>query len=205
MSDKMSLREGAKEFLNENYSTMDIAIKKAQKILNTLDYDIEEIKSFTKSLQEITKGFDNKNYVSGLGIYLSLAINKKIEDKLEIEMPIELDFVGMRLREGKKLIVKGDVRDLAGYEMKGGNLLIKGEADNNLGNYMEDGYIECESAEDLVGIEMKDSTIKVRGNVGKLTGHDMKSGEILIEGYESISPKFNNGKIKTKNNVIEPN
>ena len=205
MSDKMSLKEGAKEFLNENYSTMDIAIKKAQKILNTLDYNIQEIKSFTKNLKEVKNDSDDKKYVSGLGIYLSLAINRKIEDKLEIEIPLELDFIGLRLREGKKLIVKGNVRDLAGYEMKGGNLIIKGEAGNNLGNYMENGYIECESAKDLVGIEMEDGTINVSGNVGKLIGHDMKGGKLLIEGYESISPKFNNGKIKAKDNIIKPN
>ena len=201
----MSLMGGAEKFLKKDFSTMDVGIKKAQKILNSLEYDLEDIKEFSENLKEIKKKSNKNDYFSGLGIYLSLAINRKINGKLKIKLPVELDFVGLRLRKENELVVDGNVRDLAGYEMKGGKLLILGDAGNNLGNYMRNGHIECKNAGDLVGIGMEDGVIKVKGNAGKLIGHDMKGGELEVEKCENISPKFKDGKIKSNEDIVKSN
>ncbi len=199
----MNLIEGAKSFLDEDYSTMDIGIKKAEAILNKISFTEEDVKKFCKNLNELKNSYGKMDYLAGLGIYLSLAVNEVIKEEMEIEIPIKLDFVGMNLEKGKKLVVNGEIRDLGGYELKGGELIINGSAGKNLGNYMEDGYIECEEAEDLVGIEMKGGLIKVNGKTGRLIGHSMDGGKIIVQGFESISPSYKSGTIKSEGKTIK--
>ena len=94
--------------------------------------------------------------------------------------------------EKQKVVIEGNLCKFNGMgsEMKGGELVIKGNCGFRVGEFMENGRIMVEgNVESWIGTEMKGGEIIIRGNVcdyvgcasrGKKTG--MKGGRIEITG-----------------------
>lgn len=83
---------------------------------------------------------------------------------------------------------------LAGNKMcmKGGLILVKGNAGDRAGDYLRRGTILIEGdAGDYCGSRMIAGTIAVKGNVGKFLGHSMRRGSLLLWNMPKLSASFN--------------
>ena len=98
--------------------------------------------------------------------------------------------------KGGEIIVEGNAGNRIGCNywgeskgMEGGKIIVKGNAGNYIGEKMCGGEIIIEGdAGDFIGTEMKDGRIVIKGKAG-YTGWDMKGGEILVGDCE-LSPSF---------------
>ena len=107
-------------------------------------------------------------------------------------------------QNSKRIIVDGDVGNLAGTDMRSGRLLINGNADDSLGCAMKGGIIIINgNATEGVGSEMEGGTIIVKGNADRGVGFRMMGGEIHLEGdYKSLDEDIKGGKIYHKGKLI---
>ncbi|MCS7120476.1 MAG: formylmethanofuran dehydrogenase subunit C [Candidatus Bathyarchaeota archaeon] len=101
--------------------------------------------------------------------------------------------IGMRLGEmmvGGEIIVMGDADSWVGCMMMGGRIEIFGSADDHVGstlrgevNGMRGGTIVVHgNAGNEVGRNMMGGFIRIMGNVGEFAGANMKDGSILVGG-----------------------
>lgn len=97
------------------------------------------------------------------------------------------DYVGAAYR--------GDVKG-----MRGGTIIIHGNAGNELGCFMWEGLIKVYgNTAQFAGIHMKNGTIIIMGNSEGRAGAEMTGGKIIINGkIGEILPTFNIDSIKAK-------
>ena len=82
--------------------------------------------------------------------------------------------------------------------MKGGRIVVEGNAGSYIGEKMAGGEIEIKgNAGDFVGTEMSNGVITIHGGCG-FVGGDMKGGEIRIGGDFEIVPAF----VKTEDGFV---
>jgi hypothetical protein len=160
-----------------------------------------------------------------VGLFLSIVINECEDSKFVFRIPrLEepLDHIGYK--NGRKIVVGGDVGDSAGCEMHSGQLVIEGNAGKDLGEGMRGGEIVIEgNTGDCCGgvrtvhhphrgfdsespepteIPMRGGKITVRGNAGKCLGEGMCGGEIHIGGEIGSIGNIIHGKIFHKGKLI---
>lgn len=100
-----------------------------------------------------------------------------------------LDYVGQGLRGGR-LIVEGDAGNAVGHRMRGGSVHVYGNAGDYLGMSMRGGTVTIDgSAGDYVGgpaagerSGMSNGEILIRGNVGSHLGYRLRRGTIVVAG-----------------------
>ena len=109
--------------------------------------------------------------------------------------------------KGGKIEIKGDARNFIGSAyrgnwkgMKGGEIIIHGNAGDNIGTCILGGRISIKgNTGQFLGFRMKGGEIIVEGNVGTRVGAEMEAGKITIHGkIEEILPSFKK-KGKTSN------
>jgi formylmethanofuran dehydrogenase subunit C len=101
----------------------------------------------------------------------------------------KLDHIGSGMKTGR-ITVLGDAGDCLGFELAGGELIIKGNVDAFAGSGMKGGLIHIQgNAGDFLGGAiagnkqgMKGGTVIVTGNSGDRVGDQMRRGLLLIEG-----------------------
>jgi len=97
------------------------------------------------------------------------------------------------------LQIDGDVGDFLGgalpgnkQGMKGGSILVKGNAGSRVGDHMRRGQILIEgNAGDYCGSRMLAGTIAVMGNTGRFLGYAMRRGTLLLWNQPQLSANFN--------------
>src|SRR3989344_3271586 len=128
---------------------------------------------------------ENRSHYAGL--YLTALADNARGRKVIIHtahlgtLPLE---IGYRLA-GASITVMGDCKDFGARMDKGSEILIKGNAESEIGTGMRRARIIIEG--DVlkgsdVGEQMEGGYIEVRGNVYGFAGLGMESGTILIEG-----------------------
>jgi hypothetical protein len=146
---------------------------RAYKSLLNLEFFQDDVEDFCASCGS---GGTAMFMLSGpAGIYLSALVNYCQDNFVSLDISgfgKPLHFLGYRLREGKKLVLKGNAGDFTGASLEGGHLVIDGSAGNWCGAGMSSGLIE------------------VRKSAGEKTGEWMKGGEIHVTG--SIRGKTQN-------------
>jgi formylmethanofuran dehydrogenase subunit C len=76
--------------------------------------------------------------------------------------------------------------------MKGGIILVKGNAGQRVGDHLRRGLILIEgNAGDYCGSRMTAGTIAVMGNTGRYLGYAMRRGTLLLWNTPQLSASFN--------------
>ena len=102
-----------------------------------------------------------------LGLYLSALCNASTSSEVGIDCQVEgvrLPLVGYRLEAGRRMRVAGNLGDLIGISLDGGELQVEG----NVGHYL--------------GAGMAKGEIVVLGSAGRFIGEQMAGGVIRVEG-----------------------
>ncbi len=144
-----------------------------------------------KSIDEVAKlKVYEGNKERTLGELFNFSYEKEPEDKIMIIGDVsKVRKIGFNMRKGE-IEVKGDVGMHLGAEMKGGKITVFGSAGSWAGSAMSDGLIEVHgSAGDFLGAPLRGSTsgmsggtIVVHSNVGDEAGAYMRDGSIRIHG-----------------------
>jgi hypothetical protein len=148
-------------------------------------YDSEEIGKVAVLLEQ----YQNQvTFSNTSGLYLSALINTSPNQEFTLytnNFDHFLHNLGYRLRENKKLVINGDI-GVIGEEMKGGDIIIYGNAKDKVGKKMKDGSIIIYGNAQFPGVgqDMKGGHIVIKGDVNKNipVGSGMKGGEIIVEG-----------------------
>lgn len=138
-------------------------------------------KDLQNLVEEINVDEENDSY---LGIYVSVLLNKLIQEKdvIVFKPKSRLTGLGTGLERGK-VIIKGDVADCTGVYLRGGKLIVEGNAGNCTGYCMTSGEIEIRNgAGGWTGMGLCGGRITVFGSVKGFTGSHMGAGEIIIYG-----------------------
>ncbi len=148
---------------------------------------------------------------------------KKLEELFEVDFSddgeeriiLKGDFsrvkwIGREMRGGE-IIVEGNAGMHLGAYMKGGKIVVRGNCDDWVGGMMEGGEIVIEgNAGNRVGCNywgesegMKGGKIIIRGNAGNYIGEKMVDGEIVIEGDagDFVGSEMKGGKIIISGNA----
>ncbi len=107
-------------------------------------------------------------------------------------------YAGCEMKNGF-LEIDGDAGDFIGgalpgnkQGMKGGTVLVKGNAGSRIGDHMRRGQILIEgNAGDYCGSRMVAGTIAVMGNTGRYPGYAMRRGTLLLWNQPQLSATFN--------------
>jgi len=164
---------------------------------NYMDYTLDDIRGLSDLLGEL------KLENSLLGYYLSILINKVIEDDDELEIPYLGEGLGTSMTKGT-LIINGDAGDALGYCMQGGKIVVRGNAGNRVGNWMKDGMIVVRNdIGDYTGFFSSDGSIVVGGNAGDDTGAYLEGGDIMVMGNVGMNCayKMSSGTIRIRGNL----
>lgn len=107
------------------------------------------------------------------------------------------NFVGCQMQAGR-LHVQGNVGDYAGgalvgqrHGMRGGTLIVNGNAGDRLGDQMRRGTILLDGhAGDYCGANMLAGTIAIGASVGQYCGYAMRRGTILLQQPTTLHPTW---------------
>jgi len=187
------------------------------KLLKRMEYSHKDVEKFSLVLADLPHEEDMPGKA---GLFLSALINNgKDSDYVVHAEPFgQIDILGFRNRKGitlkgnggvwigtemkgGELIVEGDVDDEIGGEMTGGKILVKGNS-GSVGNHMKGGEIMIEGDAGAVGNFMEGGRIIVKGNA-TLIGDFIEGGEIRIEGEIGSIEDVKHGKIFHKGKLIE--
>jgi len=171
-----------------------------------LQYTKENIPLFCERLRKGRKmrAITLLQFMQLAGLYISAAVNLKIEkgDEMELKPRFAFDNIGYMHSKGT-LIINGNVGDYAGDHMRGGRLIIKGNADSYLGYCMKGGRITVEGSagsyaanrvtrgrviiqknagNGIGAYSKKGCKIIVSGDAGDKAGYDMDGATLTIEG-----------------------
>ncbi|CAG1022655.1 formylmethanofuran dehydrogenase subunit C [Patescibacteria group bacterium] len=154
------------------------------------------IKNSTAKLDFIGKELNGgKILVEGdAGAYLGMGM-KSGEIKVSGNAGL---FAACEMKNGY-LEIAGDVGDLLGAAqvgnkngMKGGLVLVKGNAGERVGDHLRRGTILIEgNAGDYCGSRMIAGTIAVMGTTGRYLGYAMRRGTLLLWNQPQLSATFN--------------
>ena len=146
----------------------------------------QDVEAFSLWLNDSLLAYkEDRSYYAGL--YLTALADNARGRKVTIHtahletLPLE---IGYRLA-GASITVMGDCKSFGARMDKGSEMLIKGNAESEIGTEMRRARIIIEG--DVlkgsdVGEQMEGGYIEVRGNVYGFAGLGMESGTILIEG-----------------------
>ncbi|MFH0860808.1 MAG: hypothetical protein V1921_06370 [Candidatus Altiarchaeota archaeon] len=140
------------------------------------------------------------------GIFLSALVNTSSRKKFKFRPKSQMDWVGYSLEEGKELTVDGNVGIMAGREMTGGRLHIRGDARTYAGCDIKDGEMLVDgSVGDSGGQGMIGGTLTVKGDAGSNLGNFQSGGRINVEGeVKSFGPHMMGGEIYNKGERVWP-
>lgn len=158
-------------------------IGEAYECIKDIEYSSKDIREFSLRLKDYQHhGF----YFTRSGLFLSALINKCEDGEYEIltnHLDLELDLIGTE--NSKKIIVKGNVGDNLGENMKSGKIIVEGDA----------GF--------GVASSMKSGTIHITGNSGMVLGFFIKQGEIFVDGeMNEFSDEWNGGRLYHKGVLV---
>ena len=143
----------------------------------------------TRTIQEIIKELENKNYPPFFGIPISALINHSSERDVEIEVKKPLDYLGIN-KEGGRLVIKGNAGDYPGCYMKSGEIIVEGNAGEGVGAYMNGGRIVIKGkAEGEIGYMMRGGEIYVNNLEFENLSNYIYSGEIY-KGLPENNPEL---------------
>jgi formylmethanofuran dehydrogenase subunit C len=110
------------------------------------------------------------------------------------------------MMEGGKIEIDGSAGDYVGapyrgstHGIKGGSIIIHGDAGNETGSFMRGGLIIIDgNVGEFLGIHMKKGSILISGNSSNRAGAQMLGGKIILCGKTpSILPTFSIESVKT--------
>src|SRR5574337_839288 len=92
---------------------------------------------------------------------------------------------------GGEILVEGNADDFLGVEMQGGIIVVEGNVGHEVGAYMRRGLIVIKgNAEDFLGAMMTNGTICLFGQAGIRTGAGMQKGTIFCRRPVELLPTF---------------
>ncbi|MBU4501181.1 MAG: hypothetical protein KKA79_01200 [Nanoarchaeota archaeon] len=166
------------------------------KLANEISYTKEDLRIASGNLE--LKYLDKYNEVVqncmtylqvaeyNLGLYLSALTNKILakEEIIVLEPNFLYGCMGAYVEKGT-LIIDFDVGNNAGFCMLGGNVIVRGNADDSAGCNMTDGELIIEGClGNNTGTSMEGGIIRVSGNI-KSIASNYKNG-IIIQGEEFL-------------------
>ena len=165
--------------------------------------ELKEIAENTKRFYDIlisSKIMSDEGRLIFFAFLISLAA--EVNKRIVIRQCEYLIFIGHRLEKGE-IIVEGDGGAWVGQEMKGGRVIIKGNA-SIVGKRMSSGeiVINGNALSEETGYEMSGGRIIVNGNVDNV-GTGMTGGKIIIHGNVtgSVGSGMKDGEITVNGNV----
>jgi len=172
------------------------------------EYQSASIYQFSNICSQMLRG-EYFGHRERYGIFLSALASLCSEDEVHIE---NNDYKPERLgifNKDKIINVHGDVGVYCGYDMKGGKLIVDGNARDVVGCGLKGGLIIIKkSANNSLGRGMEGGKIIV-STAGVDVGENAKNGEIrILEGYRSLSYTLEYYDSKTKvfhkGNLLHP-
>jgi len=157
----------------------------AEEIVKKLDYTKEDLEALCNYLwvEDIKKKYPY-HCPERLGFYLSALINKVVPkgDSIRLKLNDKLDGIGAYL-DGIKLTIDGNCFRYAGFEMKSGEMIVKGDAGAFTGQDMNGGKLIVEGNVDrFAGYSMRGGGLIIKGDADSHVGNMMYGGVIFIEG-----------------------
>ena len=153
------------------------------------------IEHSNEKLDYIGKGLESGSIVvnGNAGAYVGMQMQG---GSIEIQGNVGI-FAACEMKQGL-LTIEGDAGDFLGgalignkQGMKGGTVLIKGNAGERVGDHMRRGMILIEgNAGDYCGSRMTAGTIAVMGNTGKYLGYAMRRGTLLLWNQPQLLATF---------------
>ena len=128
------------------------------------------------------------------GAYLGLGM---VSGNIHVLGRVDI-FAACEMKNGR-ITIDGDTGDFLGAAlpgnkmgMKGGMVLVKGNAGERVGDHMRRGNILIEgNAGDYCGSRMTAGTIAVMGQTGRYLGYAMRRGTLLLWNRPQLSASFN--------------
>ena len=160
--------------------------------LQGLSYGLEDIQELVKRTEVI----DDRKY----GLFLSALINNTIQqgDTLTLDLKYPLDYVGHRLKQGGRLVLKGVQGNYTGSEACGGLIELLSEAGDYVGQGMSQGMIIArKKVGNYAGAGMKGGILEIMAAAGNYAGKEMEDGTINIYAAagEDVAHCMRGGKI----------
>ncbi len=182
------LEEEAKELVwMVQYNTIIKAYEVAEKYVKEIDYTAEDIEDFCFALENTQK---IPYLIPGpAGVYIYALCNYAKEEEIGLklsELKTEINLIGFRLSNVKRLVIEGDTGDFTGIGLEGGELIVEGNAKN------------------WTGAGMRGGKILVRKNIGLHTGEWMMGGEIYVGGRVRGLGNIVEGKVYERDKLVYP-
>jgi formylmethanofuran dehydrogenase subunit C len=130
-----------------------------------------------REILDLREKISEAKEISSIPGYENILKNLNIELADLANSYFSLDPEKIRINE---IIIEGDV-EYAGYEMKGGNLVVKGDVKGDAGTSMKGGTLVVKGDVEWAGVWMYGGNLIVKGNV-KRAGRWMEGGRIAIYG-----------------------
>src|SRR5512136_668200 len=182
------LEEEAKELVwMVQYNTIIKAYEVAEKYVKEINYTAEDIEDFCFALENTQK---IPYLIPGpAGVYISALCNYATEEEIVLklsELKTEINLLGFRLPNGKRLVIEGDAGDFTGIGLEGGELVVEGNAKN------------------WTGAGMRSGKISISKNIGLHTGEWMMGGEICVGGRVRGLGNIVEGKVFERDKLVFP-
>lgn len=163
------------------------AYAKAEELIEGMRYTQYDIEEFCYELEDSDK---IRYPIAGpAGIYISALCNHAEEEEITLNLSAGkggIHLIGYRLKQGKKILIQGNVGDFTGVGMCGGEIIVEGSCRN------------------WTGAGIRSGKMLIKKDVGYNTGEWMMGGEIWVEGRIRGIGKAVNGKIYIAGNLVYP-
>jgi len=149
-----------------------------------MEYSARDVEAFSNVLEGFQNDFD---FPLKVGLFLSALINNCAAEEFVIHTAHLPPIDGLGYRNRKNILVKGNAGDDLGEKMEGGTMTVEGHAGSCAGNKMRNGTIIVEG--DIgcnTGFRMVGGDITVRGDAGYGFGRMLIGGVIVLEGNAGL-------------------
>ncbi|MFH0860805.1 MAG: hypothetical protein V1921_06355 [Candidatus Altiarchaeota archaeon] len=242
---KLKLEEGGRDSLPE---LKDSVLRRALKVYEAapssgFGLDSDDVQGVYDMMVQGTRGFNaspaqveqvltelemaysqDDAYPEKVGLLLTALVHDSFhrEFKISLQKDRPLNFIGYKLGKGKKIIINGEVDDLAPH-LDGGEVEVFGNGGNHAGYGMTDGKVhihrgvgvcagECmrggtlivdKNAGDWTGARMVGGDLIIKGNAGEYTCNGMEGGRVDIGGrIKNLSDEIKGGEVYHKGEKI---
>ncbi len=172
------------------------------KSLKSIEVDSTAIESFSLALISFQ---GEESFPTKAGLFLSALINKCKDEEFVIHTShLDQRINSLGYRNTKHIMVKGDVDQYLGCEMKRGSIQVDGDAWGKAGSNMRGGLISINGRAGYdLGCEMSGGRISVFGDGGERIGRKMRGGaiEVFGNGSDGTGQMMDGGTITVRGNT----